>query len=248
MPQITSYRKGNRNNLRTKLRLFWMRKKYKKTGKLFKRILVFFIWIFILCLIGLIGAFAYFAKDLPSPEELAERRVIESTKIYDRTGTVLLYDVHGEEKRTVVAFEEIPESVKNATIAIEDTSFYHHFGIDFKGILRAFLYDLEGKTLTQGGSTITQQFVKNTILTSEKTFTRKIKEAILAIEVEIKYSKDEILDFYLNQISYGSNAYGIEAAAQTFFNKKAKELTLAESALLAAVAKAPSYYSPYGSR
>lgn len=107
--------------------------------------------------------------------------------------------------------------------------------------------NLEGKTLEQGGSTITQQFIKNTVLSSERTYTRKIKEAILAIELEIKYSKDEILNFYLNQVPYGSNAYGIEAAAQTFFNKNAKDLTLAESALLAALTQAPSYYSPYGS-
>ena len=249
MPQITSYHKGKEPDFWTKLKLYWLRRKYrtKKSRKIFKRVLVFFIWLIILGFIGVIGVFAYFAKDLPNPEELVERQVVESTKIYDRTGTVLLYDVHGEEKRTVIPFEEIPQNLKNATLVIEDTNFYHHFGLDFKGILRAFLANLQGKKIGQGGSTITQQFIKNTILTSERTYSRKIKEAILSIELEIKYSKDEILSFYLNQVPYGSNAYGIEAAAQTFFNKNAKDLTLAESALLASLTKAPSYYSPHGS-
>jgi len=249
MPQITSYRKGKQTGFRTKLKLFWLRKKYKttKSRKALKRVLVFFIWLFIFAFIGLIGIFAYFAKDLPNPEELTGRRVVESTKIYDRTGRMLLYDVHGEEKRTVIPFNEIPQYVKDATLVIEDTNFYHHFGLDFKGIVRAFLANLQGKRVGQGGSTITQQFIKNTILTPERTLSRKIKEAILAIELEIKYSKDEIFSFYLNQVPYGSNAYGIEAAAQTFFNKKAKDLTLAESALLASLTQAPSYYSPHGS-
>ncbi|MFZ5559321.1 MAG: penicillin-binding protein [Patescibacteria group bacterium] len=249
MPQITSYRKGKQTGFGTKLKLYWVRRKYRKSRgkKIFKKVLVFFIWIIILTFIGLIGLFAYFAKDLPNPEELAERRVIESTKIYDRTGQVLLYDVHGEEKRTVISFEEISQYIKDATLVIEDTNFYHHFGLDFRGIIRAFLANLQGKRVGQGGSTITQQLIKNTILTKERTLARKIKEAILAIELEIKYSKDEIFGFYLNQVPYGSNAYGIEAASQTFFNKGAKDLTLAESALLSALPQAPSYYSPYGS-
>lgn len=232
MPKIKSYRK-----------------KYRKweTRRIFKTLLVLFIWLVILAFIGLIGAFAYFAKDLPNPEEITERRVVESTKIYDRTGKIILYDVHGEEKRTVIPFEEIPQHLKGATIVIEDDNFYHHFGLDWKGILRAALANLQGKKIAQGGSTITQQFIKNAILTPERTLTRKIKEAILAIEMEIKYSKDEIFNFYLNQVPYGSNAYGIEAAAQTFFNKNAKDLNIAESALLAALPQAPSYYSPYGS-
>jgi 1A family penicillin-binding protein len=224
-------------------------KSYRKRIKRIKRktALVILIWLAVLSFIGLTGAFAYFAKDLPNPEEIAQRRIVESTKIYDRTGKILLYDVHGEERRTVIPFDEIPQNLKNATLVIEDTNFYHHFGLDWKAIIRAFLANLAGKNITQGGSTITQQFIKNAILTSERTFARKIKEAILAIELEMKYSKDEIFSFYLNQVSYGSNAYGIEAAAQTFFNKNAKDLSLAESALLVALTKAPSYYSPYGS-
>jgi 1A family penicillin-binding protein len=217
-----------------------------------KNIINVAIWLFIAFFLILVVVFAFSFKNLPSPESLAQRTITESTKIYDRTGKIILYDVHGEEKRTVIPFEEIPQYIKDATIAIEDSNFYHHFGIDIKGIARSVLYNLLGKTVLGtktkvGGSTITQQFVKNAILTSEKTYIRKIKEAIIAIEIEIKYSKDEILNFYLNQVPYGSNAYGVEAAAQTFFNKNAKDLTLAESALLAAVVQATSYYSPYGS-
>jgi penicillin-binding protein 1A len=229
MPRIRSYRKIKRNR------------------RVFRKLFVLFLWLCVLGFIGMVSVFAYFAKDLPNPEQITERRIIESTKIYDRTGKILLYDVHGEEKRTVIPFEEIPQQVKDATLVIEDDNFYHHFGLDWKGILRAAWANFRGQKIAQGGSTITQQFIKNAILTPERTFTRKIKEAILAIEMEIKYSKDEIFDFYLNQVPYGSNAYGIEAAAQTFFNKNAKDLILAENALLAALPKAPSYYSPYGS-
>ncbi len=229
MPKIRSYRK------------------IKKGKGIFKKVLVLCIWLIILGFIGMVGIFAYFAKDLPNPEQITERRMIESTKIYDRTGKILLYDVHGEEKRTVIPFEESPQRLKDDTLVIEDDNLYHHFGLDWKAIVRAFLANLRGKKISQGGSTITQQFIKNAILTPERTLGRKIKEAILAIEMEIKYSKDEIFNFYLNQVPYGSNAYGIEAAAQTFFNKNAEDLTLAEATLLAALPKAPSYYSPYGS-
>ena len=249
MPEITSYHKGKRPSLKTKFKLFWFRRKYKtKPGRrIIKKVLVFFIWLALFAFLGLGGIFAYMAKDLPNPEDIAQRSIVESTKIYDRTGNIILYDVHGEIKRTIIPFEEIPQNLKNATLVIEDTNFYHHFGLDFKGILRAVIANLQGKNVGQGGSTITQQFIKNTILTPEKTFSRKIKEAILAIELEIKYSKDEIFGFYLNQVPYGSNAYGIEAASQTFFNKNAKDLTLGQAALLAALPQAPSYYSPYGS-
>jgi len=230
-------------------RTHW-RKRLNKNWLVFLLKLSFFLAIFFLGAILLI--FVYFSKDLPDPQKINERQIVESTKIFDRTGKIILYDIHGEEKRTVIPFEEIPQQMKNATLAIEDSSFYQHFGLDFTGILRSAFYNLIGRKvlgqkISAGGSTITQQFIKNAILTSEKTYTRKIKEAILAIEMEIKYSKDEILEFYLNQVPYGSNAYGVEAAAQTFFNKQAKDLTVAESALLASLTQAPSYYSPYGS-
>ncbi len=217
-----------------------------KSFKFIKTATVFFLFLFVLGMALTVGVFLYVAKDLPSPETIVSRRVSESTKIYDRTGTVVLYDIHGEEKRTIVPWENIPESIKKATLASEDASFYSHQGIDFRGIARAFLKNLVQFRITQGGSTITQQLVKKALLGDERTFSRKIREALLSIEIERKFSKDQIFWMYLNQIPYGSNSYGIEAASLTFFGKPAKDLSLAQSALLASLPKAPTYYSPYG--
>lgn len=205
----------------------------------------------LLVLSGAGGAFFfyYLLWDLPGPDRITERSVAESTKIYDRTGEILLYEIHGEERRTVLPLKEIPPYIKQAAIIAEDANFYRHHGIDWRGIARAFLKNIaRGDFYYQGGSTITQQLVKNSILTGERTYTRKIKEILLAVLIEQKYSKDEILEWYLNQIPYGTNAYGIEAAAQTYFAKKAADVTLAEAAVLAALPKAPTYYSPFGSR
>lgn len=190
--------------------------------------------------------FAWFAKDLPSPNKINSRLLAESTKILDRDGN-LIYEVHGDKNRTLISFEEMPKYIKDASVAIEDKDFYKHKGFSAKGYLRALYYDFTKKKAAQGGSGITQQFVKNALLTPEKTISRKIKELILSIEIEIVYSKDDILKMYLNEIPYGSNAYGIEAAAKTYFGKGAKDLTLPECASLAAMAKAPTYYSPFGS-
>ncbi len=198
-------------------------------------------------IIPLIGLFLYIAKDLPEAGNVNKRFVAESTKIYDRTGSHILYEVHGEEKRTVVPFDQIPEIVRAATISLEDQGFYHHFGLKPTAILRAALKDIVTFDASQGGSTITQQFVKNSLLSNERTITRKLKEAILSIELETLFSKDEILAMYLNEIPYGQNAYGIEAAAQTYFGKSAKDLTLDEAALLASLPRGTTYYSPYGS-
>ncbi|HOW60631.1 MAG TPA: PBP1A family penicillin-binding protein [Candidatus Moranbacteria bacterium] len=214
-------------------------KRWKLAGKIalcvFGAILIFIASIFI-----------YFAKDIPSTTSVKTRPVIESTKIYDKTGEHLLYDIHGEEKRTIIPFEQIPDTVKYAAISLEDQDFYSHHGIKISSIVRSALKDIIKGSAAQGGSTITQQFVKKALLTDEKTLTRKIKEVILSIEIETKYSKDEILGMYLNQIPYGSSAYGIEAAAQTFFNKSAREINLPEAALLASLPNAPTYYSPFG--
>jgi 1A family penicillin-binding protein len=189
--------------------------------------------------------FLNMVKDLPDPTSISTDKKIESTKIYDKTGKIILYDIHGEEKRTIVSSEKISQYVKDATLAAEDDDFYLHSGIDVKSILKALFDDIFlGKR--RGGSTITQQLVKNSFLTPEKTIIRKIKEAVLAIELERRYTKDQILTFYLNQIPYGSNAYGIESAAQTFFNKSASEISLSEAALLAALPQRPSFFSPYG--
>src|SRR3989338_3669514 len=189
--------------------------------------------------------FSYTLKipDLRNPSEV---RVIQSTKIYDHTGEILLYDVHGEEKRTIVSFSEIPRQIKNATIAIEDDTFYQHFGFRPFSFLRAIFVNIIRGSFEQGGSTITQQLAKTTLLTSQKTILRKAKEIIIALKLERRYTKDEILNLYLNQIPYGSSAYGVEAAAETFFGKHAKDLSVLESAYLASLPKAPSYYSPYG--
>ncbi len=222
----------------------------KKTKKLLKTTIKFGVFCLIMVVLGGIAVSAYFAKDLPDPTKIGEREIVESTKIYDRTGQIILYDIHGEEKRTIIPFEEITQFVKDSTIVAEDDNFYHHIGIDWRGIVRSFIANFRHQEITQGASTITQQYIKNAYLggpQAERTYPRKIKEAILALIMERKYSKDEILGFYLNQVPYGSNAYGIEAAAQTFFNKSAKDLTLAEATLLAALPQGPSYLSPYGS-
>lgn len=199
------------------------------------------------CAAFAISLFFYITSGLPPVEELQNRQVVESTKIYDRTGTVLLYDIHGEEKRTVIKSEEIPKFVKDATVSVEDASFFTNPAFDWRGILRAIAVNIIKGRALQGGSTITQQLAKKSFLTDERTIWRKLKELVLASRLEKKYTKDEILTLYLNQIPYGSNTYGIEAAAETFFNKKAGDLTLSESALLAALPNAPSYYSPWGS-
>ncbi|MEK9168458.1 MAG: transglycosylase domain-containing protein [Patescibacteria group bacterium] len=190
---------------------------------------------------------AKIAKELPSPEQFADRQINQSTKIYDRTGETLLYEIHGEEKRTIVPFEEIPDFVKQATISVEDREFYSHKAFDWRAIIRALFVNIIKGRVVQGGSTITQQLAKNAFLSPERTYERKLKELILAYWIEQRYSKDEILNLYLNQISYGANAYGIESASRTYFNKSAKDLNLAEAAILAALPKAPSYYSPWGS-
>lgn len=199
-------------------------------------------------LLAVVLVVTYFIYQVPDPSILSIRRVNESTKIYDRTGKTILYDVHGEEKRTIISWEQIPDSVKKATLATEDWGFYNHSGINFRGIARAIWHDVSSFEVAEGGSSITQQLVKKAIVGDDRTITRKIKEMILAIQIERAYSKDQIFWMYLNQIPYGSNAYGIEAASQTFFGKSAFDLTLAEAATLAALPKAPSYYSPYGNR
>ncbi len=208
------------------------------------------LFLFALVLLLLVGgsSFAFsLARSIPDAQRLTERAVAESTKIYDRSGKILLYEIHGEERRTVIPLSDIPDYMEQATIVAEDDNFYKHIGLDGRGIVRAFIKNLTSGDITQGGSTITQQLVKNSILTSERTLGRKAKEAILALLVERKYSKNEILELYLNQIPYGSNAYGVESASQTYFAKPAKELSLEEAALLAALPKAPTYFSPHGS-
>ena len=183
---------------------------------------------------------------IPALEDISLRRIDQSTKIYDRTGEILLYDMSSDARRALVPFEDISPYARAATLAIEDKNFYSHNGFQWTSFLRAVLVNVSTLSFSQGGSTITQQVVKNSILTKDKTPTRKLKELILAIKLEKVLTKDEILSLYLNEISYGGTIYGIGEAAQSFFGKPASQLTLAESAYLASLPKAPTYYSPYG--
>lgn len=184
---------------------------------------------------------------LPDFKSFTDRKIQSSTKIYDRTGEILLYDVHQDIKRTVIPYEEMGTNILNATVAIEDSEFYKHKGIRITSIIRATIWaKLTGKKI-QGGSTITQQLIKNTLLTPEVTITRKIKEWILSVKLEKIMSKEDILALYLNEAPYGGNIYGIEEATKAFFGKNPIELTLAESAYLAAIPNGPTYYSPYRS-
>jgi 1A family penicillin-binding protein len=196
-------------------------------------------------LIGAVVVALYYNQTLPDYRNLEERMAPESSKIYSRDGT-LLYEFHGEVKRTRVSRSDIDQDLQHATVAIEDKDYYNHGAISMWGILRAIVANYKEGEVTQGGSTITQQLVKNALLSRDRSFGRKLGEIILAYKIESHYDKDQILELYLNEIPYGRNAYGAEAAALAYFNKSAKDLSLAESAYLAALPQAPSYYSPTG--
>ncbi len=191
----------------------------------------------------IIIVFAYFRKDLPDPTSFS---FDQSTRFYDRTGETLLWSVYGDENRVLLEYDQISDNAKWAHIAIEDKDFFEHGGFSISGISRAAVSQVFGDGSGGGGSTITQQFVKNNLVGNERTLTRKVKELILAIETERLYSKEEILTFYLNEIPYGVSEYGVESASRGFFDKTAKELTIDEAAMLAALPNAPSLYSPYG--
>lgn len=231
-------------------------KKTSKLPRLPDRLVRFIIWFFTskvvrVLLIGLFVALVvatlYLLKDLPSPRRLTTAdNFAVSTQIFDRNGK-LLYEIYADENRTPIALKDLPPHVWQAAIAIEDKNFYKHFGFDISGIVRATIATLSGKRL-EGGSTITQQLVKNALLTNERSLQRKIKEAMLSVMTEALYSKEEILEMYLNYISYGGTSVGIEAASQAYFDKHAKDLTIAEAALLAGLPQAPSRYSPFGSQ
>lgn len=213
-------------------------------------LLVVFVVGTALCFIAGGGLLLWAAQlTMPSLDSVEQRRIEQSTKIYDRTGELILYDLHQDVKRTIVPLAEMSAHIKNATIAIEDDNFYNHFGIEPTAIVRAVLTNLaQGDPLGgQGGSTITQQVVKNTLLERDKTISRKLKEWVLAIKLEQQLSKDEILEIYLNESPYGGNKYGVEESSQAFFDVPASDLTIAQAAYLAALPQAPTYYSPYGS-
>ncbi len=193
----------------------------------------------------LFGAVIFFATQVPDPSDLSSREIASATKIFDKNGQ-LLYDIYQNQNRTPVKLSDIPPYIKEATISIEDKDFYKHGGFSLVGIGRAFFDLVIHRQVEGGGSTLTQQLVKNALLSGERTLTRKLKELILAIQVERAYSKDQILEMYLNEIPYGGTAYGIEAASNLYFGKSAKDLDLAQAALLAGLPQRPSVYSPYG--
>ena len=213
------------------------------TGKVFRFIIM---PIFLLSIIGFI-VFLYFfvLKDIPQATQLGSSSVAQSNKIYDRNGQ-LLYTMYTGRNQSFVPLEKIPKTLQQATIAIEDRNFYNHGAVDFQGIIRALWVNASGDRV-EGGSTLTQQLVKSSLLTPERTIQRKIKEIILSYIVEMLYSKNKVLEMYLNRVAYGGTAYGVDAASQVYFNKKVSELTLAEAAFLAGLPQAPSAYSPFGS-
>ncbi len=200
-----------------------------------------------LALVFALALFYIATVPLPDISNFDKRIISQSTKIYDRTGKILLYDNHNTIRRTVVDLENINPNVRNAAIAIEDDRFYEHHGFRIKSLVRATLSNIfKTDGPTQGGSTLTQQIVKNTLLTREKTFSRKIKELIIAVRLEQKLTKDEILEIYLNEAPYSGNVYGVEEASQVYFKKKASEVTLAEASYLASIPQSPYNYDPNG--
>lgn len=204
-----------------------------------------FLGIFAISVIGFLGLtilVAWASKDLPDPDRLTDREIAQSTKMYDRTGSHLLYEIFANEKRTIVELKDIPKDLINGLIATEDKKFYEHNGIRPLSIIKAQIQGIFSTQRTRGASTITQQLVKNAILTNERSYVRKIKEAILSIRIEQKYTKDQILKIYFNEIPYGSTNYGVESAAQSYFGKDIKDLTLAESAALAGMPQSPSKF------
>ncbi len=220
-------------------------KKVLKFIKHNKKNLILSILACIFVLFGLIALWVSTFR-MPDLQSFDARVITQSTKIYDRTGKILLYDIHDDQKRKIIPFEDISANIKNATVAIEDTTFYQHGGIRLSSIFRSILVNIFSGSFSQGGSTITQQVVKNSILTKEKTLTRKLKEWVLSIELEKMMTKDQILSIYLNENPYGGSVYGVEEASQTFFGKSASDVDLAEAAYIAAIPKAPTFYSPYG--
>ncbi|QQS18426.1 transglycosylase domain-containing protein [Candidatus Saccharibacteria bacterium] len=205
---------------------------------------------FVVGFLLLVGVFAYFRKDLPKINDVNGSNFGGSITYYDRTGTVLLYQDYNAKKRVPVKDDQIAEVMKQATLSIEDRNFFKHGAFDTKGIMRATVNEVKGGgSGRQGGSTITQQLVKlSEGWQNERTVSRKIKELILAVELEREYSKDEILTGYLNMAPYGNVNSGVETAAQDYFGVSAKDLSLAQAAMLAAIPKAPGSLSPFSSQ
>src|SRR3989344_2973606 len=215
----------------SKIRNFFASERRKKKIFFFGILVSFGLWLF---------------WEIPLPTKLATSQVPVSTKLFDRNGKII-YEIYADVRSTPYELPDRPQDIKDATISIEDKDFYKHYGVSYTGIVRA-AYNTIFKGKLQGGSTLTQQLVKNVLLTPERTVRRKLREFVLTLLVESIYSKDKILELYLNQIPYGGTAYGIGAASELYFGKSAKDLNLAEATLLAGLPAAPSTFSPFGSR
>ncbi|MEI6649832.1 MAG: PBP1A family penicillin-binding protein [Candidatus Moraniibacteriota bacterium] len=218
----------------------------EKLLKIARRLLREAMFVFVLlCMAAGLAFVGLFYMGTPDVSTLTKLSLAQTSYIYDRTGEHVLYALHGEENRKVIANDQIPNVVRQATIASEDANFYSHSGVDFGGMARAFVENIHAGKIEQGGSTITQQLARNAFFSRERTIRRKILETVTAFKIESSFSKQEILDMYLNRVPYGANTYGIEMAAETYFGKPASDLSLDEAALLASLTKAPSLYSPY---
>ena len=223
-----------------------MEEETRKRKKIINIILISLsILLVLLCIaLGIILAIvSRFSRDLPDVRKLTKFEPSESSHIYARDGSLI--GVLYKENRTWVAVKDIPQKMKEAIIATEDARFYKHSGIDLRGIARALFENVKGGDISQGASTITQQLARNIFLGQERSFKRKLQEVLLSMEIEKKLSKEQILEYYLNQIYFGSNAYGIQAASETYFGKSARDLTLPECAIIAGLPAAPSLYSPF---
>lgn len=229
-------------NIPKKAKKIW--KNFKVPKRISKNTILFLMSIAVF----LAGIMIIWVSSLKIPDftSFDNRKVANSTRIYDRTGKILLYTLADEVKRTDISFADMGTNIKNATVAIEDSSFYSHNGIRITSIIRAIISNILPGGKTQGGSTITQQLVKNTLLTSKRTPIRKIKEWILAVKIDRSMPKEKILEFYLNESPYGGNIYGVQEASQTYFGKDPINLSLAESAYIAAIPQSPTRLSPYG--
>ncbi len=217
-------------------------KRIKKGVVFLLESLIFIVLIFATLFLGI---FIYYGRDLPTPEFLEEITFSQASKVFDRTGQILLYEFFNEERRIFVSLDKVSPNLKEAILTAEDINFYSHWGIDLLAVGRALLEDLKIKKLTYGGSTISQQLARTLFLSLEKTPQRKVREALLALRLDFSYPKEKIFEWYLNTVPLGGNFYGVEAAAQGYFGKRASDLSLSEAATLAAMIKAPSFYSPW---
>lgn len=211
-------------------------------GTHLKRVFVGFLIVFLVMVVG-VGCGFLTASMNTKPDLINDIRPPASSQIYDINGNEIA-NVHSTENRMPVKLAQIPRELQNAFVAVEDNRFYDHMGVDLRGIARAMWANLRGRTVSEGGSTITQQLAKNAYLTQDRTLKRKVQEVFLALQLERQYTKQEILEMYLNQIYFGQGAYGVQAAAKTYFGKNVEDLTLSECAMLAGIPKSPNYYSP----